>query len=77
MVESDLEVACNLVRNRSHSTALLKLLMEIFLQVLDREWTVSIHHIYRETNFCVDWLANHASNLCICAKSLLEAFCVC
>lgn len=62
MVESDSESACILVRNRTNSTAIIKPIWTKISQLLSRDWMVSIHHIYREANFCVDWLANRTCN---------------
>lgn len=62
-VELDSEIVCKMVHNQKHPTALLRPFLRKITQLLDQEWDVSVHHIYRESNFCADWLANNAWNL--------------
>lgn len=63
IVESDLAVAYNMIQNRSRANATFQPLLRKIGQMMDREWDISINHIYREANFCADWLANKAYNL--------------
>ncbi|CAN1725502.1 Putative ribonuclease H protein At1g65750, partial [Linum perenne] len=45
-------------RNNKHAN-----LLHQFSELISREWSISIHHIYREANFAADYLANLGQSL--------------
>ncbi|OMP01704.1 reverse transcriptase [Corchorus capsularis] len=61
--ESDALVAIDLVRNGDVMIHPLGCLIADIRSLLNREWRCTLQHIYREGNFCADWLANAACSL--------------
>lgn len=59
----DSQSAVDLICKGSESAHANAPLVYSIRQLLARDWTVKIHHNYREAHFCADWLANYALSL--------------
>lgn len=62
-VEVDRLCVTQVIHSQTLSTNALSSLVNGILKLLSRNWQVSMHHIYREANFAVDFLANFALSI--------------
>ncbi|CAN1781224.1 Putative ribonuclease H protein At1g65750 [Linum perenne] len=63
MIQTDLRAAVEILLNDSDLAHRHASLVEQFSSLKNRDWEVSIHHVYREANFTADYLANVGHDL--------------
>lgn len=61
--ESDALVAIDLIQHGNVVLHPLGCLILDIRSLLNRDWDCTLHHTYREGNFCADWLANAACEI--------------
>ena len=59
-MESNSQAIINLIKGVEVSSILDKNLISQIRQLMAKDWRVKVQHIYREANFCADWLATYS-----------------
>ncbi|CAN1146438.1 Putative ribonuclease H protein At1g65750, partial [Linum perenne] len=62
-IQTDSRAAVAILQNESETTHRHASLVAQFVSLKNRDWEVSINHIFREANFAADYLANFGHNL--------------
>lgn len=63
ILESDSELVTSALNNMNRNIASEGALMEQCRELLNREWTCEVHHVYREANKCADYLASLSTRI--------------
>ncbi|CAN1770919.1 Putative ribonuclease H protein At1g65750 [Linum perenne] len=63
VIQTDSRAAVAILLNDSNRTHRHASIVEQFTSLKNRDWEVSIHHIYREANFAADYMANLGHDL--------------
>ncbi|CAI0475133.1 unnamed protein product [Linum tenue] len=69
-VEIDSQCAVQLLRNQDAPDHPHAVTIHRFQELFQRDWEVTIHHIYREGNKGADFLANYGHDLPLCLHNV-------